>query len=465
MQRNPNESSRVGRRCVLVAPIVAMLLCASAKPVDAEDWPQWRGANRLGIWHETEIIDRFPDDGLKVSWRVPVKSGYAGPAVADGRVFVLDWHEDPQSRTLDGTERVMALDEETGAVLWTHEWKTSYRMQMVTYAIGPRATPTVDGDRVYVVGSTGRLWCLNVETGDVVWHTDYVEKYNTSVPIWGLSSAPLIDGNRLIAIVGGEPDALVVAFDKHTGEEIWRALEVVQEMGYGQPVIYEAGGARQLIIWHPGALVSLDPVTGDTYWEQPYDVISGLTIATPVRTENYLFVSQFYAGSLMMRLDADRPDATILWKSSGRSELPNETVGLHTMITTPLILGDFIYGTGSFGELRGLDARTGERLWMSDAMTTQNRWGAAFMVRHDDRYFVNNDAGDLIIAQFTPEGYVELDRTTLIEPTSKAGHRTSGRNTQWNRIVNWSHPAYANRHIFQRNDHELIRVSLAAADY
>ena len=144
MQRDHNGSSRVGRGCVLIALIVAMLLCASAKPVDAEDWPQWRGANRLGIWHETGIIDRFPDDGLKVSWRAPVKSGYAGPAVADGRVFVLDWHEDPQSRTLDGTERVMALDEQTGAALWTHEWETSYRMQMVTYAIGPRATPTVD---------------------------------------------------------------------------------------------------------------------------------------------------------------------------------------------------------------------------------------------------------------------------------------------------------------------------------
>ena len=170
-------------------------------------------------------------------------------------------------------------------------------------------------------------------------------------------------------------------------------MEVVQEMGYAQPVIYEAGGARQLIIWHPGALVSLDPVTGDAYWEQPWDVRSGLTVATPVRTENYLLVSQFYHGSLMMRLDTDRPDATMLWKGSGRSELPDETDGLHVLITTSIILGDYIYGVDSYGELRGLDARTGERVWMSDAMTTQNRWGAAFMVRHDDRFFVNNEEG------------------------------------------------------------------------
>ena len=89
----------------------------------------------------------------------------------------------------------------------------------------------MDGDRVYVVGATGRLWCLDVETGEVVWHRDFVEEYNTSVPTWGVSSAPLVDEERLITIVGGEPDALVVAFDKHTGEEIWRAVEVVQEMG------------------------------------------------------------------------------------------------------------------------------------------------------------------------------------------------------------------------------------------
>ena len=460
-----HDGYRAGRRRVSVSLILASVLCWSANPVDAEDWPQWRGADRLGIWHEDGVIDRFPEGGLKVSWRAPVGSGYAGPAVADGRVFLLEWREDPQSRTLDGTERVMALDEHTGAVLWTHEWETSYRMLMVSYAIGPRATPTVDGDRVYVVGATGRLWCLNVETGAVIWQTDYVEAYDTSVPTWGITSAPLVDGNRLIALVGGEPDALVVAFDKQTGAEIWRSLEAVQEMGYAQPVIYEAGGVRQLIIWHPSALVSLDPVTGDTYWEQPWEVGAGMAVATPVKSNDYLLVSQFYNGSMMTRLNRDRPDATLLWKGSSRSELPDDTDGMHSTITTPIISGDFIYGIGSYGELRGLDARTGERLWTSDAMNTQNRWGTVFMVRHGDRYFVNNDDGELIIAQFTPEGYVELDRTTLVEPTSAAGHRVRGPGTEWNRLVNWSHPAYANRQIFQRNDKELIRVSLAAADY
>ena len=454
-----------GRRLqVLRLPLaVAMAGFVLTASVGAEDWPQWRGVNRLAVWDETDIVEKLPEE-LKVTWRVPVRSGFAGPAVADGRVFVTDWQQDPESRSMDGTERVIALNEETGEVLWAHEWPTTYRMLMASYAVGPRATPTVDDDRVYVVGATGMLFCLDVETGEVVWRTSYIEDYDTSVPTWGITSAPLVDGNRLITVVGGEPDALVVAFDKYTGEEIWRAVDVVGEMGYGQPVIYEAGGARQLMVWHAAALVSLNPETGEVYWEQPWEVGLGMSVATPVKSGDYLLVTQFYNGAMMMQLSQDRPGATMLWKGQSRSELPDQTDGLHAMITTPLIIGDYVYGVGSYGELRGLDARTGDRLWMSPGMTTQARWGTAFMVRHGDRYFVNNDDGHLIIAQFTPAGYVEIDRTRLIEPTSSSGVG-EGPSKRWDRMVNWSHPAYANRHIVHRNDREIIRASLASEDY
>ena len=444
-------------RIVCVAVVVMLFTSATGR---AEDWPQWRGAGRLAVWHEEGIVERLPDAALKVAWRVPIGSGYAGPAVADGRVFVLDWSEAPASRTMDGTERLLALDERTGAALWTHEWQTSYRMMMASYAIGPRATPTVDGDRVYVVGATGRLFCLDVETGEPRWARDYVEDYDLSVPPWGVTGAPLVDGPNVIAIVGGEPDALVVAFDKHTGVERWRALDVVAEAGYGQPVIYEAGGARQLIVWHPTGLSSLDPETGAVYWEQAFDTTDGITVATPIHSGPYLLVTQLYNGTLMMRLNADRPEAELLWRGSSNSYEPDETDGLHSMTTTPIVVGDYIYGVGAHGELRALDARTGERLWMSDRMTAQASFATAFFVRHDDRFFVSNDDGDLILARFTPEGYVELDRVPLIEPTSRParGHGPD-------RLVNWVHPAYANGHVVQRNDREVVRASLTASDY
>ncbi len=452
-----NGQTRELVRCLALAGCVLL----TTPLAFANDWPEWRGTGRVGVWAETGIVQELPAE-LKVKWRVPINSGFSGPAVVDGRVFITDWAEDPASRTMDGTERAIALDEETGEILWTREWPTSYRMLMGSYAIGPRASPTVDGDRVYVVGAAGDLFCLDVETGEVIWEKHYIADFDSFVPTWGTTSAPIVDGDRLIAVVGGEPGGLVMAFDKRTGTEVWRALEVVGEMGYGHPVIIEAGGTRQLIVWHAAALVSLDPATGEVFWEEEWEAGAGMSVATPVRSGDYLLVTQFYRGALMMRLDRDRPEATMLWKGQSRSEMPGQTDGLHSLITTPLIIGDYIYGVGSYGELRGLDARTGERRWMSDRMVAQARWGAAFMVKQGDRYFVNNDDGFLIIAEFTPDGYVEHGRTRLIEPTSDAGF---GPSRFFDRAVNWSHPAYANRHIIHRNDNEIIRASLDAADY
>jgi len=335
-------------------------------------------------------------------------------------------------------------------------------MLMASYAIGPRATPTVDGDRVYVVGAAGDLYCLEATTGEICWEKHYIEDYDSFIPTWGVASSPIVDGDHLINVVGGEPGGLVVAWNKHTGEEVWRALDVEGEMGYGQPIIIEAGGARQLIVWHAAALVSLNPENGELYWEEEWEAGSGMSVATPVHSGNYLLVTQFYRGSLMMRLDQDRPDAELLWRGQSRSEMPEETDGLHALITTPLIEGDYVYGVGSYGELRGLDATSGERLWMNDQMVAQARWGTAFMVKQGDRYLVNNDDGLLISAQFTPDGYVEQARTRLIEPTGDAGF---GSRRFGARMINWTHPAYANGHVFHRNDNEIIKASLSVDDY
>ena len=240
-----------------------------------EDWPEWRGQGRGGVWTESGILEKFPSDGIKALWRTPVRAGFAGPAVAAGRVYLTDFERSSANK---GTERALALDEKTGKVLWTREWAANY--QGISYGIGPRATPTVDGDRVYVVGASGILLCLRASTGEVVWQKNYVEDFRTQLPVWGITSAPLVDGDRLIAIVGGQPDAKVVAFDKMTGREIWRAVASDSEPGYCQPIILENGGKRQLIIWHPVAVTSLDPVTGRIYWQQPFRANMGMTLAT-----------------------------------------------------------------------------------------------------------------------------------------------------------------------------------------
>ncbi len=437
--------------------VISLVCSLLATTLPAEDWPQWRGRDRLGVWHETGIVEKFPDGGLEVVWRAPVGSGYAGPAVAGGKVFVLDWVKKQGTRTLEGTERVLGLDEQTGEKLWEQTWTTGYGSIMASYAIGPRATPTVDGDTVYVVGAVGDLLALDVTSGEVRWQRDFVEEYDATIPIWGTSSAPLVDGDLLIAVAGAEPDGKVVAYDKTTGEERWRALSSDYEMGYPQPIIFEIGGKRQLIVWDPQFINSLDPQTGRVYWQQPFNVQGGMSVTTPVLGNGKLLVSQFYGGSMLLGLSATEPKAELLWRGNSKSEMPDQTEGLHSLITTPIIEGDTIYGVGSYGELRALDLETGERLWASDQMTRQGRWGAAFLVKNGDRYFVNNDSGDLIIARFAREGYVEIDRTKLIEPTSSAGF---GPRRRFDAAVNWSHPAYANGHIVARNDEEVIRASL-----
>ncbi len=415
-----------------------------------EDWPEWRGTGRLGIWAETGILTSFPSEGLKIRWRVPVRSGFSGPAVASGRVFLTDFVRVQGNR---GTERALCLEERTGKTLWSKEWEADYTGLMDTYASGPRATPTVDGERVFIQGASGRLLCLDVKTGAVSWEKDYRRDYQTEMPVWGMTAAPLVEGDRLICLVGGQPNAEVVAFDKQTGKEAWRALPSNTEPGYSPPFGIKIGGRRQVIIWHPQAVSSLEPDTGSLLWEVPFKVETALSVATPVLNGRDLLVSSFYNGSMLLRLNDTPPMASIVWKGKSQSEI--ETDGLHALVTTPAIVGDALYGICSYGQFRGLDLQTGKRLWETlDVTKEKARWASGFLVQQGNRFFINNDRGELIIARLSRGGYQELSRTALIKPTSKPGNRRELG------AVNWSHPAYANRQIFARNDEEILCASL-----
>jgi outer membrane protein assembly factor BamB len=434
---------------------VAACVIVGAAAIRAEDWPEIRGKGRLGVWNETGIIEKIPDGGLNVLWRTPVHAGYTGPSVADGRVFLMDFLE---TSTLKGTERAMALDEKTGKILWTQEWPASYAG--MSWPLGPRATPTVDGDRVYMVGADGKMFCFNVKDGKIIWKTDYVADFKADRKTWafdwGFASSPLVDGQRLICMVGGQPDAKVVAFDKMTGKELWRALSSTDsDLGVAQPIIITAGGGtRQLIIWYPGAVVALDPETGKQYWEQPYKVGGSMTVVLPVQTGSDLFFTTFYDGPLMLTLDDKKPAEKVAWKGKSDSEILTD--GLHAVLATPAIIGDYIYGIDSYGQFRCLRAKTGERIWETQLVTKERaRWSSGHIVRNGDRLFIVNDRGELIIMKPSPDGYHELGRTNLIKPTSPPGNRRELVN------VAWSHPAFANKHIYERNDEELICVSLA----
>ncbi|MBM63835.1 MAG: pyrrolo-quinoline quinone [Acidobacteria bacterium] len=437
--------------------IVGLVLSGCGQWLYADDWPEWRGTGRRGVLEETGLIDSFPEGGLAVAWRTPIRSGYSGPAVAGGRVFITDAYR-PDLTSTAVNERAVAVDELTGDVLWTYEWATDYAGLQLVYAIGPRATPTVDGDLVYVLGAMGNLLALDVETGSVRWQKDFAREFDTAVPSWGMAGAPLIDGDRLICLVGGEPNAKMMAFDKRNGEEIWRALSSDWEPGYSQPIIIEAGGVRQLIAWHPRDISSLNPETGEIYWEVRHIVDMGINPATAVWSGRYLFFTSQYGGARMLVLDEAEPGARVLWEGVGESdpEYGRDFNTLNSVISTPVIQGGYVYGVDGHGVLRSLDIETGQRVWETEALIGEStNWATAFFVKNGDRYFVNTDSGDLVIATFSPEGYREISRTRFIEPTHPYVRRR-----QSGTAVNWSHPAYANGHIVARNDEELVRLSL-----
>ena len=444
--------NRLLLRTFLVAALVSF--CATA--LRADDWPQWLGPERDSVWRENNILETFPAGGPALRWRIPIGAGYAGPAVAGGRVYLADRFlaegaqnpKDPFERGLiQGTERVACFDEINGKLIWEHRYECPYS---VSYAAGPRATPLVAGGKVYTLGAEGNLFCFDAKTGKIVWSRDFKKDYQTKTPLWGFAGHPLLDGKKLICLVGGE-NAVVVAFDKDDGHELWRALNA-KEPGYCPPTLIEAGGRRQLILWHPEAVNSLDPETGRLFWSEPFTARAGMNIATPRRMGDYLFLTAFYNGSLMLRLDSKTPAATKIWQSAKASE--RDTTELHSTMSTPFAEDGFIYGVCSYGELRCLKAETGERVWETLKATTSDekpmRWANAFLVKNGKRFFLFNEKGDLIMARLSPAGYEEISRAHLIDPT----------NSDPGRPVVWTHPAFANRSVYVRNDRELACYSL-----
>jgi outer membrane protein assembly factor BamB len=313
----------------------------------------------------------------------------------------------------------------------------------------------------------GDLLCLDAEKGSVIWSVSLPARYgdpqnpNGAIPLWGYAASPLIDGDRLITL--GGPDAVAVALDKSNGVEVWRSLSS-SSIGYCPPVIYNVGGSRQLIIWHPEAVCGLVPETGKELWQVPFEVKAALSVPMPRFDGQRLFVTSFYNSALMLKLDTEKPGASVLWRGKGKGEQPDKTASLHSIIPTPVFKDGFVYGIDSYGELRCVNAESGERTWTAIGVTrplkdgrrddsppsAKDRWDNAFLDPQGDRCFLFNEAGELIIAKLGPVGYSEIDRAKIIEPD----------NHMPGRAVVWSQPAYAHRSVYVRNDHEIVRISL-----
>jgi len=407
----------------VVAVVMGMTLLAGA-----EDWPRWRGVRGDGTWNAPKLPERWPEDGLKPRWRVPVLGGYAGPAVAEGRLFLMEWEKNPQADRKntskpDGWEIVSCLDAATGEKLWSHRYPVRYG-DLGGYANGPRAMPTVDGERVFTLGAVGHLHCFEAATGRILWSKDMVREHKARVPEWGFAASPVVDGSRVIVHTGAEPNGCYIAFDKTTGSEIWRSVS--DPAGYCTPILIQAPSGRQMVGWTPEHIVGLDPETGKLYWSVPYKVTYGVSIATPIFQENIVFVSGYWEGSKAIRLGSAPTDAELIW----------EDAKLQGLMAQPLYRDGLVYTLEKDSGLVCFELATGKILWEDHRLTPRGRNPHVSMIwiNDGDKALILNAPGELILARLTPQGYQELSRTRVVSQDV------------------WAHPAFAGRFLYVRSD-------------
>ena len=337
---------------------------------------------------------------------------------------------------------MLCFSAKNGELLWTHEHDQDYN---ISYPGGPRCTPTVADGKVYALGAEGKLVCLDAKSGNVVWKKDFKTEYKANTPIWGHSAHPLVMGDHVYCIVGGK-GSIVVAFNKNTGEEVWKALSA-KDQGYCPPTMIEHAGRQQLLIWHPESLNALNPMSGEVYWTFDLKPNYNMSITVPRKQGDLLFASAIGHVGVLLKLTEGKPEE--VWRGGAKN-------AVYSANSTPILTDTMIYGCDcQLGSLMGVRLKDGERLWQTYEPTAGGKrrvsHGTAFLVKHKDRYFLFNEKGDLILAKLSPKGYDEISRFHVLEPTNEAFRRN----------VVWSHPAFAEKCVFARNDKEIVCVNLA----
>ncbi len=432
-----------------VSPVILVLIVVFSPAITylhAQDWPQWRGVDRKGVLATTGLLEKF--DKLTTQWKRPISGGYCGPTVADGRVYVMDRVAKPTQM-----ERIHCFDEKSGQPLWSHSYDCTYTG--VGYVAGPRASVTIEDGRAYAIGTMGNAHCFDARTGDVLWKKDFNADYKITdskrMPIWGIASSPLVYDNLVIYHIGAK-NACVIALDKLSGKVVWESLK--DRGQYSAPVLVQQNGNDVIVVWTGDSVAGLNPKSGEPHWRYEFTPINmPIGIATPIVSDQMIFCTSFYDGALMLKMKPDSMDVEEVWSARGDNE--RVTQALHSIISTPIWIEDHIYGVDSYGELRCLEARTGRRVWESLEAVPKARWSTIHFVRSGptgNRVWMFTERGDLVLGELTPEGYTEISRAHIIEPTKPQLNRRGG--------VCWSHPAWANGSIVVRSDRFIKRISL-----
>ena len=372
----------------------------SAIPAGAA-WTDYRGPNRDGVYTASAIRSDWPSGGLPEVWRQTVGGGYASVVVAGGKVFTIEQRRDQ--------EVVAAYDFNTGRELWTNIWEAHFQESMG--GPGPRATPTWHEDKIYALGGTGELRALEAASGKVIWRKNILSDNGASNLTWAMSGAPLVVDDKVIVLPGGTAGKSIVAYNKDTGETIWKSLN--DRQAYTSPMLATVAGKRQIVLISATRLLAVDPADGSLLWDYPWKTSYDANCAQPLVVDGeHVFVSSGYGtGAALVKIvrDGDGFRAEEVWKNNTMKNKFNSSV-LHNGI---------VYGLDE-AILAAVDVRTGERKWKD------GRYGFGQVLLAGDHLIVLTEKGEVALVKATPASYQEVARFSAISGKTWNTHAIAG---------------------------------------
>jgi outer membrane protein assembly factor BamB len=381
-------------------------------------WTNFRGPNRDGVYDEMPVSTNWPSQGLSLMWKSPVGLGYASFTIADGRAYTIE-----QRRQ---REIVAAYDVNTGRELWTQGWNAAYTDST---GDGPRTTPTWDDGRLYALGATGELRCLDAKSGAVVWGKNILTDNQASNLQWAMAASPLIVDDKVIVLPGGSGGKAVVAYNKLTGAPVWKSQN--DQAAYVSPMLVTLAGRRQILVEMASRVFGLAPEDGSLLWSQSWDTDMGINVSQPIIVDkNRFFLSSGYGkGAALVEITGGGKSfaARTVW----------ENISMKNKFNSSVLHEGFVYGLDE-GILTCLDVNTGARKWKG------GRYGYGQVLLASGHLIVMSDTGELALVKASPNEYSEVARFAALEGKT------------------WNYPAIAGGRLFVRNDNQMAAYNIAA---
>lgn len=397
--------------------IFAGLTCLIALNAPCEDWPHWRGLAYNGTSPESDFTTNFGPKGPDILWKSFIGKGYSSSVISDGKLFTMG--------LVDSDEVVFAFDAKSGEEIWKKSWKSTFKPQF--YDGGTSGTPTIDGNRLYILAQTGEVFCLDISDGSVVWETNIMKQLQLEVGMWGYTGAPFVWKNSLILNAG----EYGLALDKSSGSVLWSSGTAAN--GYATPVPFKFKGETLLAIFGAKALHAVHPDTGKKVWSYSWETSYDVNAADPLFFQNdqmVLISSGYGSGATLLDLTQDKPRE--VWKNKL----------LKTQLNAAVHHEGYFYGidgnTSDKATLNCIESKSGELIW------SEKNIGTGGLILANGHLLVISERGEFLIAKATPNGFKPTTRKQIY------GGKT------------WTVPTLANGIAYCRNSRgDLVALKIA----